>query len=213
MLSGGSTGLIVENGATATAATITGSNLAVKNNYFGGLFCIAACTLDLAGGEVSGNGTTIPDLAGGYGFYGGVWLGASDKVYSAKLRNVSVINNASLSTGNTNTAENSGITLAGTAASSYDLGTPASPGGNVSPATRPATRPSGINVRVAARGRRSSPRATPSSPARRARTGPASTLWAVALRRVVLQRDERRGGELSRHERHPDARAVVDPAT
>ena len=48
VLSGGSTGLIVENGATATAATITGSNLTVKNNYFGGLLCHAACTLDLS---------------------------------------------------------------------------------------------------------------------------------------------------------------------
>jgi len=39
VLSGSSIGLIVENGATATSATITGSNLAVKNNYFGGLSC------------------------------------------------------------------------------------------------------------------------------------------------------------------------------
>ena len=149
VLSGGSTGLIVENGATATAATITGSNLTVKNNYFGGLLCHAACTLDLSGGEVSGTGTTNAVLAGGFGFYGGIWLGASDKVYGAKLRNVAVINNASLSTGNTNTADNSGITLAGTAASSYDLGTLASPGGNVFTGNTTGNQTGGINVRVA----------------------------------------------------------------
>jgi hypothetical protein len=150
VLAGGSMGLVVENGATATAATITGSNLAVKNNYFGGLVCFASCTLDLSGGEVSGNGTTIFALANGYGFYGGVWLGASDKVYSAKLRNVAVLNNASLSTGNTNTADNSGITLGGTAASSYDLGTLASPGGNVFTGNTTGNQTSGIHVRVAA---------------------------------------------------------------
>ncbi|MEO5883695.1 MAG: Ig-like domain-containing protein, partial [Caldimonas sp.] len=149
VLSGGSMGLIVENGATATSVTISGNNLAVKNNYFGGLACFAACAIDLTGGEVSGNGTTIPGLAGGFGFYGGIWLGATDKVYSAKLRNVSVINNTSLSTGNTNTADNSGITLSGTAASSYDLGTAASPGGNVFTGNTTGNQTSGINVKVA----------------------------------------------------------------
>ncbi|MEP7301105.1 MAG: Ig-like domain-containing protein [Caldimonas sp.] len=150
VLSGSSIGLIVENGATATTVTITGSNLAVKNNYFGGLVCFAACAVDLTGGEASGNGTTIPGLAGGYGFYGGIWQGATDKIYSAKLRNVSVINNTSLSTGNTNTADNSGITLAGNAASSYDLGTLASPGGNVFTGNTTGNQTSGINVRAAA---------------------------------------------------------------
>lgn len=150
VLAGGSTGLIVENGATATAATITGSNLAIKNNFFGGLLCLAACALDLTGGEISGNGTTIAGLASSYGFYGGVWLGAGDKVYSAKLRNVSLTNNASLLTNNTNIADNSGITLAGTAASSYDLGTLASPGGNVFTGNTTGSQTSGINVRAAA---------------------------------------------------------------
>ncbi|MEP7300108.1 MAG: Ig-like domain-containing protein [Caldimonas sp.] len=150
VLSGSSMGLLVDNGATATSATITGSNLAVKNNYFGGLVCFAGCAIDLTGGEASGNGTTIPGLAGGFGFYGGIWLGASGKDYSAKLRNVSVINNTSLSTNNTNTADNSGITLGGTAASSYDLGTVASPGGNVFTGNTTGNQTSGINVRVAA---------------------------------------------------------------
>jgi Bacterial Ig domain len=149
-LSGSSLGLLVQGGATTTTATIVGSNLVVKNNYFGGLNCLAACSVDLGGGEVSGNGTTIPLLAGGFGFSGGLMFGTADKAYSVKLRNVAVINNASLSTGNTNTADNSGITLGGAAASSYDLGTLASPGGNLFTGNTTGNQTSGINVRVAA---------------------------------------------------------------
>ena len=149
VLSGGSIGLWSSDGTTPSLATVTGSNAQIKNNYFGGVWCQSACNLDLSGGEVSGNGTQNAALAGSSSFFGGLHLGAADRAYSLKLRNVAVINNASLSTGNTNTASNSGLTLAGNASSSYDLGTGASPGGNTFTGNNSGNQTSGVNVAVA----------------------------------------------------------------
>jgi hypothetical protein len=150
VLTGGSFGITVRDGLTPSLATITGNNAQVKNNLWGGIHCEAACNVDLSGGEVSGNGTSNATLANGNAFFGGLWLGATGKAYSLKLRNVGVLNNASLSTGSTNTAANSGVTMAGTAASSWDLGTLASPGGNTFTGNTTGSQTSGLNVAVAA---------------------------------------------------------------
>ncbi|MEP7301108.1 MAG: Ig-like domain-containing protein [Caldimonas sp.] len=149
-LMGNDLGVWVFDGTTPSSLSLTGTNLTVGANTFGGVVCYSACAVDIAAGEVSQNGTQNPALVGGYSFYGGLWFGSAAKDYQVKLRNVQVIDNKSLLGGNSNQPGNSGITMAGTAASSYDLGTLASPGGNLFLGNTTGNLSTGINVEVAA---------------------------------------------------------------
>ena len=93
---------------------------------------------------------TDPTLVNGVSdFYGGFWLGSSS-VYQLKLRNVSVADNKSVLGGNSNQPGNSGITMRGSAASTYDLGTAASPGNNVIQGNTTGSQTTGLLVDVAA---------------------------------------------------------------
>ncbi len=89
----------------------------------------------MSGGQISGNGNgnNIPALSQS-GFFACMHLGRTDRAYTLKLRNVSVINNYNLNNvpgaAPRNTPGNSGLTLAGNASSSFDLGAAASPGGS-----------------------------------------------------------------------------------
>ena len=65
------------------------------------------------------------------------------------MRNLQVVDNKSLLGGNSNQPSNSGITMAGSAASSFDLGTLVSPGGNVFGGNSTGNLTTGINVEVA----------------------------------------------------------------
>ncbi|MEO5845586.1 MAG: hypothetical protein ABIQ33_12185, partial [Caldimonas sp.] len=149
-LSGNDTGIDVRSGSTSAGSLLlTGGNLALTGNLFGGLVCSDACSVDVAGGEVSGNGATSAAVAGSHTFYGGIWLGSTNRSYFLKLRNVQVTGNKSLSTGNTNQSSNSGVTLAGNATSLYDLGTASSPGNNVIAGNTTGNQTTGLNVAVA----------------------------------------------------------------
>ncbi len=143
-------GVWVADGTTPSSLTLTGSNVTIGSNTFGGVVCPAACNIDIAGGEIADNGTQNPALVGAWSFYGGVWLGSATKNYSLKLRNVQVDGNKSLLGGNSNQPGNSGVTMAGAAASVYDLGTLASPGGNVFAGNNTGSQTTNLNVAVAA---------------------------------------------------------------
>lgn len=143
-------GIYVSDGTTASSLTLTGTAVVISANTFGGVVCNSACALDIAGGEVSLNGTQNPAWVGGYSFYGGLWFGLATKAHQVKLRNVQVVDNKSLLGGNSNQPSNSGLTMAGSAASSFDLGTLASPGGNLFVGNTTGNLTSGINVEVAA---------------------------------------------------------------
>ena len=95
-LNGNDTGVLVHDlGTTATSLTLAGSSLTVSGSTLGGIVCNAACSLDVAGGAVSGNGTTGALSSSGT-FFGGIWLGATTKSYFLKLRNVLVTDNKSV---------------------------------------------------------------------------------------------------------------------
>ena len=143
-------GIWVSDGTTPSSLALTGSNGVISGNIFGGLVCASACAVDLAGGTISGNGTQDASLVGGFTFYGGLWFGSTTKAYQVKLRTVQLIDNKSVLGGNSNQPGNSGITLAGSAASSFDLGTLASPGNNLFAGNTTGSQTTGINVEAAA---------------------------------------------------------------
>lgn len=148
-LSGNDAGLLVhELGTTPTSLALTGTGLTVSGSTYGGIVCHAACSLDLAGGAVSGNGTNGAFTGGGT-FYGGLWLGGTTKTYFLKLRNVLVTDNRSALTNNTNQVDNSGVTMRGNAGSGFDLGSGASPGNNVFTGNTTGSQTTGLNVGVA----------------------------------------------------------------
>jgi Bacterial Ig domain/Protein of unknown function (DUF1565) len=147
---GNDAGILVQDaGTTPTSLTLGASDLIVSAGTYGGIVCRAACSIDIAGGAVSDNGTSGA-LSGSGTFLGGLWLGETTKTYSLKLRNVLVTDNRSALTNNTNQPDNSGITLRGNATSGFDLGTAASPGGNVFTGNTTGSQTAGLNVGVAA---------------------------------------------------------------
>ncbi|MCE9659207.1 MAG: hypothetical protein K8R60_11660 [Burkholderiales bacterium] len=149
-LGGNDAGLLVHDlGTTATSLTLTGSTLTVSGSTYGGIVCHAACSLDVAGGAVSGTGTTGAFTGGGT-FFGGIWLGETTRSYFLKLRNVLVTDNRSALTNNTNQVDNSGITMRGNAGSGFDLGSGTSPGNNVFTGNTTGSQTTGLNVGVAA---------------------------------------------------------------
>ena len=149
-VTGNDVGIWAVHGTTPSTLTMIGSGASVSGNAFGGVVCYADCAFDLTGGQVSGNGVNDPTLVNGVSdFYGGFWLG-STSVYQLKLRNVSVADNKSVLGGNSNQPGNSGITMRGSAASTYDLGTAASPGNNVIQGNTTGSQTTGLLVDVAA---------------------------------------------------------------
>ena len=146
---GNNVGIWVSDGTTPSSLALTGNNVAISANTFGGVVCFAACNIDIAGGEISQNGTQNPALVGSFTFYGGVWLGSPTKNYFLKLRNVQVAGNSSLLGGNSNQLGNSGITMAGSAGSGFDLGSALNPGGNIFAGNTTGSETTGLNVAVA----------------------------------------------------------------
>jgi hypothetical protein len=140
---------VTEQGSTPSSLVFTGANFGVAMNTHGGIVCRDACNVDLSGGELSGNATSNP-AASGFTFHGGVWMGLATKTYQLKLRNVSVVDNKSTVGSNASSSDNSGVTLAGNAASVFDLGTAASPGNNVIQGNTSSAQTSGLNVNVTA---------------------------------------------------------------
>lgn len=135
------------NVSAQSTAVVRATNLKITNNLFSGVFCGGTCDLDIAGGTVSGNAGYNPTP---FGYNGGISLG-TPQPHKLKLRNVAVTNNRNTTVdGNTNSAGNSGVTLAGTAASVFDLGTTVSPGGNTFTGNDTGSETTGINVRAAA---------------------------------------------------------------
>ncbi|MEO5883691.1 MAG: Ig-like domain-containing protein [Caldimonas sp.] len=140
--------LVTEQGTTASSLTFTGTGVGVASNPLGGIVCRDACSVDIAGGEVSANGSQDPAALGSSTPYGGLWLGMADKTYFLKLRNVQVIDNRSLANGNSNQPGNSGITIGGSASSGFDLGSGSSPGNNGFTGNTTGDQTSGLNVAV-----------------------------------------------------------------
>jgi hypothetical protein len=119
----------------------------ITNNSFGGVFCPGNCTFDMTGGSVSGNGSYSDST--GWGYYGGLHFGGANRAYDVKLRGVTIQDNRNIvNNGNTNAEANSGLTLAGTAASLFDLGTGADPGGNTFVGNDTGNATSNLNVKV-----------------------------------------------------------------
>jgi hypothetical protein len=142
-LSGNSNG--VHTTAQATAQ-MTFDEVHLTNNLFSGLNCYGNCTLDMTGGSVTGNAGYNPTP---WGYYGGLSFGAADRAYDVKLRGVTIADNRNTTVdGNTNNNGNSGVTLAGTVASSFDLGTAADPGGNTLTGNDTGNATTNLNVKV-----------------------------------------------------------------
>lgn len=133
------TGPVSSSDFTLHGVTISGS-------LFGGIKGDGSCNLDIEGGSISGNAIYTPTP---FGYYGGVHLGATNKRYTVKLRGVSVQNNKNTTVdGNTNSAENSGLTLGGDALSTFDLGTLADPGLNVITGNDTGSATTNLRVKV-----------------------------------------------------------------
>ncbi len=132
----------------ASFATVRATLLTLSNNYFSGIHCDGTCDLDLAGGSVTGNGSY--SAATYFGYYGGLAL-TTPKPHKIKLRNVAVTGNRNtILDGNTNNVFNSGVSLVGTAASVFDLGTAASPGGNTFSGNDTGNQTANLHINVAA---------------------------------------------------------------
>ena len=121
---------VTDNGSSPSSLVWTGTNTSVAVNTHGGIVCRDACNIDLAGGEISENATNDP-AASSYTFHGGIWMGLAAKTYQLKLRNMLVVDNKSTAGSNASSSDNSGVTMFGSAASVFDLGTAASPGNNL----------------------------------------------------------------------------------
>ena len=76
-------------------------------------------------------------------------MGLATKTYQLKLRNMLVVDNKSTIGSNAASSDNSGVTMAGNSASSFDLGTAASPGTNLIQGNTSSAQTSGLNVNVA----------------------------------------------------------------
>jgi hypothetical protein len=148
-LTGNNLGAYVIPGATASSLTITGSTVGFVGNTHGGIVCLDACNVDLAGADLSDNATDST-VDTGFTFYGGVWMGLPNKTYQLKLRNAQIVDNKSSAGNNANASDNSGVTMAGNASSVFDLGTAASPGNNLIQGNTSSAQTSGLNVGVAA---------------------------------------------------------------
>lgn len=143
-LSNGAFGVLV---STPSFAQLTFDAVDITSNLFGGVYCPGNCTLDMSGGSVSGNAGY--SVSTGWGYYGGLHFSGADKVYDVKLRGVTIADNRnSVDNGNTNAESNSGLTMAGTAASVFDLGTGADPGGNTFVGNDTGNATSNLNVKV-----------------------------------------------------------------
>ncbi|MET0209696.1 MAG: hypothetical protein ABW220_11695, partial [Burkholderiaceae bacterium] len=141
---------VTELAASPSSLTWTGTDTTVSGNLFGGVVCRDACSVDLTGGAISGNGTQIAMFAsGGPVFHGGLWMAMAAKNYFLRLRNVQVVDNRSVSGPNTDTAFNSGVTIGGSASSGFDLGSLGTPGNNVFAGNTTGAQTSGLNVGVA----------------------------------------------------------------
>jgi len=140
---------VTEIGSSPSSLVWTGTNTSVAINTHGGIACHDACNIDLSGGEISENATSDP-LASGVTFHGGVWMGMAAKTYQLKLRNMIIVDNKSTAGSNASSSDNSGVTMAGSAASVFDLGTAASPGTNLIVGNTSSAQTSGLNVGVAA---------------------------------------------------------------
>lgn len=138
-----------DSGSSPSSLSWTGTNTSVGINTHGGIVCRDACNVDLSGGEISENATNDP-AANGWTFQGGVWMGLAAKTYQLKLRNMIIVDNKSTAGSNANSSDNSGVTMAGSAASVFDLGTAASPGNNLIVGNTSSAQTSGLNVNVAA---------------------------------------------------------------
>jgi Bacterial Ig domain len=136
-------------GSSPSSLVWTGTATEVANNTHGGVVCRDACNIDLAGGEITQNATNDP-AANSNAFYGGVWMGLATKTFQLKLRGMTIVDNKSTAGSNANSSSNSGVTMAGDAASVFDLGTAASPGNNVIQGNTSSAQTSGLNVNVAA---------------------------------------------------------------
>lgn len=142
-------GIVVAEGSTPSSLAWTGSNASVVSNTHGGIVCRHACNIDLSGGEISENATNDPAVNGSM-FNGGIWMGFPTTTYQLKLRNMIIVDNKSTAGGNASASDNSGVTMAGSAASVWDLGTAASPGNNLIQGNTSSAQTSGLNVNVAA---------------------------------------------------------------
>jgi len=140
---------VTEIGSSPSSLTWTGTNTSIAINTHGGIACHDACNIDLTGGEISENATNDP-AASGHTFHGGVWMGMAAKTYQLKLRNMIIVDNKSTAGSNANSSDNSGVTMAGSASSVFDLGTAASPGNNLVQGNTSSAQTSGLNVNVAA---------------------------------------------------------------
>ncbi len=128
-------------------AQITLDAVEITDNSFGGVFCPGNCTLNMSGGRVSGNAGYALETY--WSYYGGLYFAGPNKAYDIKLRGVTIEDNRNLVVnGNTNTEANSGITLAGSAASVFDLGTGADPGGNTFVGNNTGNATSNLNVKA-----------------------------------------------------------------
>ena len=140
---------VTDIGSSPSSLAWNGTNTSVAINTHGGIVCRDACNVDLSGGEISENATNDP-AANGNTFSGGIWMGLATKTYQLKLRNMLIVDNKSTAGSNANSTDNSGVTMAGNAGSSFDLGTAASPGNNLIAGNTSSAQTTGLNVIVAA---------------------------------------------------------------
>lgn len=134
--------------ATTGKMTLTGQALGIVNSRYGGIRCDGACDVDLADSQLTGS-TALTTVAGP--FHGGLWMGSASVPYHLKLRGSSVTaghNDAALP--GANVEDNSGLVLAGDATSTFDLGTGASPGGNLFEANSSGASSTNLAVRTSA---------------------------------------------------------------
>ena len=140
---------VTEIGSSPSSLALTGTSLTIASNTHGGIACRDACNVDITGGEISENATNDATQNGST-FHGGVWMGMATKTYQLKLRNMLIVDNRSTAGSNANSSDNSGVTMAGSATSTFDLGTAASPGQNLIQGNTSSAQTSGLNVAVAA---------------------------------------------------------------
>ena len=141
-LQGSSLGIYV-NGYNDSSFTLVGTSL--KDNMFGGAQISGACAFDMKGGSVTGNaGFSLNTV---WSYHGGLWFGNGAQKYAVKLRGVTISNNRNaVNNGNTGALSNSGLTLGGSAASTFDLGTSADTGGNTITGHNTSAATSNISV-------------------------------------------------------------------
>jgi len=141
---------VLNGGIPPSSLTLTGSNVVIASNTHGGIVCRDNCNVDLANGELSENATD-GTVDKGFAFHGGVWMGIATATYQLKLRNMLVVDNKSnIGFGNAVASDNSGVTMAGNASSTFDLGTAASPGNNLIQGNTSGPQTTGLNVNAAA---------------------------------------------------------------